>query len=321
MSIRWGLCCQFRDSPIRFRQATYRYVSSLPTAEASAYLADIARSNAIALAHAVERCSELGIRAFRITSQIIPLATHPGGRFRLDDLPGAEVIAGSFRAAGRVAAERGIRLSFHPDQFVVLNSEREDVVRPSIAELEFQATMAELVGADAICLHGGSAAGGRFRALDRLRRGIDRLSPEARRRLALENDDRSFTVRDLLPVCESEGVPLIYDVHHHRINGDGLPVDVATDLARDTWRGCEQWVHISSPRDGWRAGDTRSHAEYIDPLDFPAAWHDRALTIDVEAKAKELAVLALRAAVARSTPRRRSRGPHPARIATAGRRR
>src|SRR5687768_10859576 len=117
--IRWGLCCQFMDAPVRFRQATHRYVASLAPAQGRAYLASVARANAIALAHAVEVCSALGIGAFRISSQLLPLATHPASGYRLAELPGGEVITASFRAAGRVAAARDVRLSFHPDQFVV----------------------------------------------------------------------------------------------------------------------------------------------------------------------------------------------------------
>jgi UV DNA damage endonuclease len=70
--------------------------------------------------------------------------------------------------------------------------------------------------------------------LDRLWRGIERLSPRARARLALENDDRVFSVADLAPVCGATGVPLVYDVHHHRCHPDGLTVEQATELAVDT---------------------------------------------------------------------------------------
>ena len=70
-------------------------------------------------------------------------------------------------------------------------------------------------------------------------------------------------------------------------------MEEATEGASATWRGREPWMHISSPRDGWRASNPRPHADYIDPEDFPAAWLGRRITVDVEAKAKERAVLAL----------------------------
>ena len=292
-SMRLGLCCQFLDAPIRFRQATHRYVGSLAPEQRWAYLSQVARANAIALAHAVERCAELGIGAFRVNSQLLPLATHPESGYTLDDLHQGDVITASFRAAGELARLRQVRLSFHPDQFVVLNSERPHTVESSVRELEHTAAVSALIGADTITVHGGGGAGGAAAALDRLRRGMDRLSDSARSRLALENDDRVFTPAQLLPVCDAASVPLVYDVHHHRCNADDLSVEAATDAAVATWRSREPWMHISSPRDGWTARDPRPHADYVNPTDLPDSWRGREITVDVEAKAKERAVLAL----------------------------
>lgn len=292
-AIRWGLCCQFVDAPIRFRTATHRYVSSLGPAARRDYLSAIVRANAVALTHAVERCAELRIGAFRITSQIVPLATHPESGYALGELDQGDVITRAFEAAGELARLRDVRLSFHPDQFVVLNSERDDVVHASVAELEFHAELAELVGADVLCLHAGGAAGGVDAASDRLARGIDRLSGRARARLVLENDDRLFAVRDLLPVCERSGVPLVYDVHHHRCHPDGLSVEEATERAAATWYGREPYMHLSSPRDGWGSANPRPHAAFVDPADVPQTWLDRRITVDVEAKDKERAMVRL----------------------------
>jgi UV DNA damage endonuclease len=299
--IRWGLCCQFVDEPIRFRTATHRYVSGLDGPVGRAYLAGIARDNAASLAATVLACARLGIGAFRINSQILPLGTHPESGYSLDTLDPTGAIRDAFVAAGELARAHDVRLSFHPDQFIVLNSAREDVVVSSVAELDFQAALAELIGADTLALHGGGATGGRAAALERLARGIDRLGPGARERLALENDDRQFSVADLLPLCASEGVPLIYDVHHHRCHPDGLSVLEATDSAMATWGEREPWTHLSSPREGWGAPNPRAHADYIDPADFPDEWRGRRMTIDIEAKAKERAVTAAMAAVLTAT--------------------
>jgi UV DNA damage endonuclease len=144
-----------------------------------------------------------------------------------------------------------------------------------------------------LTLHGGGAAGGIPAALDRLERGIERLPEAARSRLALENDDRSFTPTMLLPLCERLGVPLVYDAHHHRCNHDGLDVDEASGRAAATWGAREPYFHISSPRAGAAGGDLRPHADYVSPADVPEVWRSMRLTVDVEAKAKERAVLAL----------------------------
>jgi UV DNA damage endonuclease len=300
--LRWGLCCQFLDSPIKFRTATHGYVSTLTPKNRRGYLADIAEHNALSLAAAVERCHELGIGAFRITSQLLPLATHPLSGYSLEQLDPSGGVAGALAFAGALAEAYDIRLSLHPDQFVVLNSEREPVVQSGIQEMEMHGEVAELVGADVIVLHGGGGIGGVTLALERLERGLDRLSPRARNRVALENDDRCFTPRDLMPLCERTGVPLVYDVHHHRCLPDGYTVGEATDLAFSTWSDREPYAHLSSPKEGWAGPNLRAHADYIDPADFPDEWISRTMTIDVEAKAKERAVVEIMEVVRRQSP-------------------
>lgn len=306
MAIRWGLCCQFLDAPIRFRTATHRYVSGLEPAARRAYLAAIARDNAAALAQAVERCHALGVGAFRINSQILPLATHPVSGYALGDLDDEEsgALEAAFAAVRPLAHARGIRLSLHPDQFVVLNSERDAVRDASIRELEFQCRVAAMVGADTVTLHVGGASGGKPAALDRLARAVDALSPRARARLALENDDRLFTPEDLLPFCARSGLAMVYDSHHHRCNSDALSVEDASLRAAATWAARdatlaptarEPYFHVSSPRDGWDARNPRPHADYIALADLPPLWRDMRVTVDVEAKAKERAVLAIMA--------------------------
>jgi UV DNA damage endonuclease len=306
--IRWGLCCQFVDHDVKFRTATHRYVSGLPADERREYLAQIAWDNAEALTQAVETCHRLGIGAFRINSQVLPLTTHPVSGYTLGDLDAhAGLLEAAFGHVRPLARELGVRLSFHPDQFVVLNSERDAVRDASVRELDAQAVLAELVGADQLTLHVGGATGGKEAAVERLLRGIDLLTDRARARLAFENDDRLFAPADLLPLCRDAGVALVYDAHHHRCNPDGLSVEDATLAAARTWAGrdpalgvaaAEPYFHVSSPRDGWDARNPRPHADYVDLADVPRLWALMDCTVDVEAKAKERAVLAVRDALA-----------------------
>jgi UV DNA damage endonuclease len=258
-------------------------------AERAALLNELALHNAQALAAALRWCATHGVGAFRVPSGILPMYTHPVVGWQLDDHGAGAGVSNALRAARR----SGIRLSFHPDQFVVPGSLNPAVVDASLAELEYQAHVAELVGAEQLTIHGGGAQGGKPASLARLATNLRLLSPRARRRIVLENDDRVFTVEDLLPLCERLDVPLVYDVHHHRCNPDRLDVEQATELAAATWSGREPWGHVSSPALGWKGRDPRPHADYIKPSDVPACWLGRAMTIDVEAKAKERAVLRL----------------------------
>ena len=176
---------------------------------------------------------------------------------------------------------------------MVLNSPNPKTLAHSLAELAYQAEVAEWTGADTLNIHGGGAYGDKVGALRDLRRNIEHLPAAVRKRLTLENDDKVYTPADLLPVCEDTGVPLVYDVHHHRCLPDGLSVREATDRARATWR-TEPLFHLSSPLEGWRGPKPERHHDYIDAADFPREWLGWPLTVEVEAKAKELAVLRLR---------------------------
>ena len=167
-----------------------------------------------------------------------------------------------------------------------------DVVKRSIADLEYQAQVSQWVNADVINIHAGGVYNDKPSALKRLRKVIDSLSDRVRKRLTLENDDRSYSPEDLLPVCRELDIPLVYDVHHHRCLKDNLSLQEATTLSVDTWDR-EPLFHISSPINGWLTKDIRKHHDYIDLKDFPRLWMSMKLTVEVEAKAKELAVLKL----------------------------
>ena len=216
--------------------------------------------------------------------------------YRLEDLPAAAEIRAHLETVRAFAREQDIRLSLHPDQFNVLSSPHGEVVANTIRELEYQGELAELVGAEVINLHGGGSYGNKEEALQRLENNLARLSERVRSRLTLENDDLSFTPVDLLPLCRRLTIPFVYDVHHHRCLPDILSEEEATRQCLDLWqsRGREPYFHLSSPKNGWGSGLPRPHADYISPADFPRCWLGITATIDIEAKAKELAVLRLR---------------------------
>ena len=296
--IRLGLCCIFRDEPIAFRRTTAAARTGLSKRERLARLSELCRHNARSLADALAYCAQHGIGDFRINSQLLPLYTHPSFGYRLADLPGGSEIEALLAGCGAFARKHRLRTTFHPDQFVLLNSPSRGITDRSVEELAYQAELADLVGADVLNIHGGGAYGEPAAALDRLRRRIERLPEAIRRRLTLENDDRVFRPADLLPVCRATGVPMVYDVHHHRVLPDDLSVEEATRAALSTWRR-EPLFHVSSPINGWKGKDANRHHDFLSPADVPGCWLSlrRNLTVEVEAKAKEVAVLRLKRAL------------------------
>lgn len=294
---RLGLCCTFAAQPIKFGNTTVSAVSRMSRADALAKLAKLCEANAAALLQALKYCAASGIGCFRVNSQILPIKTHPVHGYDLTELPGGATIREKFEECGRFAREHSLRTCFHPDQFVVLNSLKPEIVASSLRELEYQAEVAEWIGADVINIHGGGAFGDKPDALRRFTRALDRLSDRARSRLTVENDDRTYTPTDLLAVCRETSVPLVYDVHHHRCLSDGLSVEEATKQAITTWNR-EPLFHISSPLEGWDGPQPHRHHDHIAPADFPDCWRSLDITIEVEAKAKELAVERLRQSLA-----------------------
>ncbi len=291
-SIRLGLCCIFRNEPIKFRTTTARVVSRLTRKERLRKLSDLCSNNAYSLRQSLEYCVKAGIGAFRVSSDFMPLRTHPGFGYAIDDLPDSEEIRASFSDIKRYAKKNDIRLSFHPDQFVVLNSPREDVVAASVGELLYQCEVSRLIGADVVNIHGGGGYGDKPGALKRFELTFRKLPAHVRRLITVENDDRVFSPADLVPLCESIGVPLVYDVHHHRCLPDALTVEEATKRALASWNR-EPLFHISSPIEGWDGPKPTRHHDYIDIKDFPRCWSGLRVTVEVEAKAKELAIAKL----------------------------
>lgn len=287
--IRLGLCCIFKNHPVKFKRTTAKYLSRFPREEQKQKLARLCAGNAQSLIKALEFCRENNIGAFRINSQILPLKTHPEMGYDIEDLPDYPNIISAFKRCGEFSRKHDIRTSFHPDQFTVLSSPNPEVVRRSVLELEYQVQVAQWVNADVINIHAGGVYGDKPAAIDRLIQTIDRLSNPIKKRLTLENDDKSYTPEDLLPVCKTLSIPLVYDVHHHRCLSDGLCVETATEKSIETWDR-EPLFHLSSPRDGWGASNPRLHHDYIDINDLPRSWILKEITVDIEAKAKELSV-------------------------------
>ncbi len=286
--LRLGLCCQFANEPIKFRTTTATAMLRLGRQERLARLAELCLVNADALMEALHYCVAHGVGAFRVNSQILPIKTHPSAGYAVEELPGNSSIVARYRECGAYAREHDLRLSFHPDQFIVLNSPNPRTVEHSLAELDYQAEVAEWIGADTVNIHGGGAYGDKTGALRVLSERIKGLPKRVRSRLTLENDDKVYTPLDLLPVCADTGVALVYDAHHHRCCPDGSSVQATTQAARQTWGDREPLFHISSPLEGWNGPKPERHHDYIDAADLPKEWLGWPLTVDVEAKAKEL---------------------------------
>jgi UV DNA damage endonuclease len=255
------------------------------------------------------------IRMYRMASALAPYASHP----ELTQFHGqVDECARALAQVGALARDRGVRLSLHPGQYTVLNSTDPGVVDAAIAELEVHAALLDAMALDpdaVVVLHVGGAAGGKRAAADRFLAGYERLSPAARSRLVVENDDRSFALGDVVEIARRAGLRVVWDaLHHHCNDPQGIGDAEALELAISTWpAGQTPKIHYSSPRlelrerrrrVGRRVERTpvlpplRAHADMIDPIGFEhfmRAVARRDFDVMLEAKGKDMALLALRA--------------------------
>jgi UV DNA damage endonuclease len=274
------------------------------------------------LRHSLERLrrildylDERDIRMYRVATALAPYASHP----ELTEFHGqVDDCAAELAELGQLARERDIRLSSHPGQYTVLNSTDPDVRAAAVAELEVQAGLFDAMGVGpeaVVVLHVGGTAGGIPAACDRFLAGFERLSDAARRRLVIENDDRSFGTADVVELARRAGLRVVWDVlHHHCHDAAGMSDREAIRAALATWPSdLTPKIHYSSPRldveaRKFRRGrrverqivlpQLRAHADLVDPIGFERFMLDvageRDFDVMLEAKAKDLALLRLR---------------------------
>ncbi|MBE0481042.1 MAG: UV DNA damage repair endonuclease UvsE [Dehalococcoidia bacterium] len=202
---------------------------------------------------------------FRITSDLVPFASHPVNRFDWKGRFGAE-----FEEAGAFIREHDIRISMHPDQFTVINSPDPGVSKRSIRELLYHADVLDSMALDTtarIQIHVGGVYGDRDQSIRRFESVFRELPVQVKRRLAVENDDRLYGLRDCLSVSRQTGIPVIFDTLHHGALNSGEDIETAVEAASRTWttETGMPMVDYSSQRVEGRRG---RHVESIDLEDF-----------------------------------------------------
>jgi UV DNA damage endonuclease len=260
---------------------------------------------------------------YRFTASLAPYATHPA----LPQFHGqVEECTERLAEVGALARALDIRLSSHPGQYIVLNSEDPAVRDGAIRDLDLQGALMDAMGLGpeaVVVLHVG---GGQGDALGRFEAGFERLTPAAQSRLVIENDDRTFGLGDVLELHRRIGLPVVWDIlHHHCHDPEGVPDREALEAALATWpAGVTPKIHYSTPKTAleerrrkvgrrtvreWVLPQLRAHADLIDPIAFAQFLSSTAAGLDfdvmLEAKGKDLALLRLRQQLEREPARQR----------------
>jgi UV DNA damage endonuclease len=256
------------------------------------------------------------IDMYRMSSDLAPYATHP-------DMPQFHAMiyesASELCAAGRKARELDLRLSFHPSQYVVLNSPDPELVRKSVWDLATQAEILDRMemGPEAVVvIHVGGTYGNRPNSTRRWVETWTTLPEHVRRRLVLEHDDLRFSAADVLWIHQHTGVRLIFDYQHFWcLNPERLDMIGTLRAILDTWPSdVRPKIHFSTPRTELREVERRNrktgkvekafappvctaHADFCNPFEFLTFMRTASgLEFDVmlESKAKDLALIRLR---------------------------
>jgi len=259
-----------------------------------AYASELALLNVRDLVEIIKWNHKNGIKVYRMSSDIFPWMSE----YELKDLPDYKKISTLLSGAGLLATKYGQRVGYHPGHFNVLASLNSNVVAKTIKELNQHGEVMDLMGLPrnhyaAINIHVNTTQGGKEAAAERFCANFSLLDDSVKSRLVVENDDKEkqYTTEDLHELIYSKiGTPITFDYHHHWCHPGALTQKQALELASTTWGNIKQLTHFSSCKtihEDVNQTNKRAHADYIyDEI------NDYGLSIDIEleAKAKELAV-------------------------------
>lgn len=268
---RIGFCCKWIDTPSQTNgigakdecrkyntgTTTVSWLKRQTTPVVEQKLYELSMDNLAAVKRLVERVSNLPepLRMVRLSSDILPVYTEPTFAFFWNRTDILDELSKKFAEIGDLARHDNVRLSFHPGQFTVLASENDDIVSRSILEFEYHAGMVRMTGYGRtfqdfkINVHISGKRGP-----EGIRKAYQRLSPEARNCITIENEENSWGLADCLSL--SDLLPIVLDVHHNWCR-EGTYLSVKDDNVKrvvDSWRGVRPAMHYSVSKEELLAG-------------------------------------------------------------------
>lgn len=256
-------------------------------------LFELITHNLNALENIIDYNVESGVKLFRVSSDIIPFGSSPVNTLDWWDLfePQFTIIADKIQ-------KNGIRISVHPGQYTVLNSPNEDVVSRAIKDLDYHAQLLRSLGGgpeNKIVLHIGGVYGDKERAIKRFVESYDQLGDQIKEHLVIENDDRSYTIKDVLEIGESKGIPVVFDNLHHHVNKSHPEHDDTywINRASKTWKAKDgkQKIHYSQQDPDKRPGGHSATIKVNEFMDYYDAISGGDLDIMLEVKDKNLSAI------------------------------
>lgn len=227
-------------------------------------LKEVTYSNIEALEKILKYNIENNIHFYRMTSNFIPLATHPEVMWDY-----MKYFKKDFEHIGKIIKDSNMRVDAHPDQFNVINSDKKSVVENTMRTLNMQVDLFEAMKypQGKMVIHIGGAKGGKEKGVERFIENLEKFPKKIKERLILENDDKTYTANDVIKICKKTNLPMVLDVHHYDCNNEGEKLEEILPKVFASWKeeGLVPKIHFSSPRDFEK---DRKHSDYIEPTKF-----------------------------------------------------
>ena len=256
-------------------------------------LTELIKHNLNALEKMIDYNIDNQVELFRISSSLIPFGSNPVNR-----ISWWEIFEKQLKKIGKKIAKSGMRVSMHPGQYTVLNAADENIVTNAIADLDYHARIMDSLGLspeNKIILHIGGVYNDKKQAIKRFLKNYQRLDETVRKRLVIENDDKSYTISDVLIIGKALDIPVVFDNLHHQVNPceENRPDSDWIDICKTTWKNQDglQKIHYSQQHPDKKAG---SHSKTIAITEFMAYYQElygRDLDIMLEVKDKNLSAV------------------------------
>lgn len=276
--------------------STITYTSFQKREDGLKVIDQLIRKNLQSLMEILKYNVKNGIHFYRLTSNLIPLAT-----LEEVDFDYITPYLKEYQKIGDYIRQHQLRVDMHPDQYAVLNSTNPKVVKNTTTILEYHAHILDAMQIEEgkIILHVGSNQGGTKASLTRFQHNFQKLPPFVREKIIIENDDKVFGVQEVLSLCQTLKVPMVLDYHHFLCHNNGEKLETFLAAIWHTWDQ-SKWnpkVHFSSPKSHFKK-EFRSHHDYIDVRSFLSFLElIRPFQVDVdvmiEAKKKDCALFRL----------------------------
>lgn len=293
-----GLCCQWLALDKKGRaknilvSKTLRYGRFKDGLYPLEKIREVYLTNLRVLKNTLPLVLAAGIRNMRMSSSMFPLFD------KVDrELWDNEEVRSLLSSIGSLVLKSALRFTTHPDQFCVLSSDSKETVANSAAIINHHAWIFDQMGLPDTSYHCINVHGGKSDRLSNLINGINKLNPTAKSRLTLENCEFAYSVKELAPISQKLGVPIVFDSHHHKFRTGDLSVAEAMELAVSTWpEGIKPLTHLSNTKESFihseKPRERRQHSDFI--YEIPPAQleaHEaKRIDIDIEAKKKNFAL-------------------------------